>query len=513
MEQVSDMVESVKRRLALYPAARSFKTNLIEELNSVLKETLLTHRFPEQKRSVELRLLPDLVGATVGIAATFHNGNRRVTFASAVPEFLDDTNLAQNLYQGAILKFESREYQIQEVRSQTELWLTTPYRAVLGATNDQVSSSTNDWTIKKIWYSPPHGFGSIGAMYPTVGGLGWSTQSASIQEITEEADYQIIGSAIQVDQTGTPEFRAWLPSVHIPPGEDLSISSSTAAEGDTAGLNSGKYYEFAWCYEYGGVYGSLSKPQKLITAGTTGQFANYTITPIALGTGDQVAVDAFDADFRRLPNPLDGFRKVLWWNSNLRSSDGVRLGPPCWRVCMMRGALTSETFDDHVPMVIRDTTSTFTVDQKHQLSTNSHRWISQGGACRRLFVWPRPSSSLLSAGQHDHSGTNVQKKESYYPVQMEFYGSHFDLALETDQPEVPSWVSSYLAGEVAARIVQSTNDSSGADSIRASFRQIINQLKQSMFDHTRINASVRFGGSGSTRNGLRTPYSATFSRP
>jgi len=142
------------------------------------------------------------------------------------------------------------------------------------------------------------------------------------------------------------------------------------------------------------------------------------------------------------PSPLEGYKKVLFYNSNYDHTAGARKGLPCWRIVQgvgpFAGGAVPEDRDDWIPMEIEDTALYFDVDNLRQLAEGSPRYIEWEGQHLKFRPYPRPQGFDVEYLTVAAGGAEAAKyHRKFRQFELRYLQKPERLTERTDTPQMP----------------------------------------------------------------------------
>ena len=327
------MRERIANKTDHDPEETAYRDQMTLLLNEAYEQVWNEHVWPFTQKLVYFDLLPDLSSTRLqGQTVTTNDGQRLVTFSASV----DILTHREDWVVGNPITLFGRDYEILQVNSATTLVLTEPVRhPAVGTppTSPATTAGNADWTIKFRYYILPDDCLEVLNLgqrdTPIASGSGPLSSGCKVWSVANRPE-----ESLGLRENQTADFAQLyfpIPPKVVPAAETLGITwivNVAAANGTFPG---GEFWEFCWCLmSPDGVYGPLSDP--LISQAPTnddGDDYNLTLQFLTFD-GRAFAARAPSYSTRGNPEPLEGLRKVVWFNANFNHTTGQRLGEPKW---------------------------------------------------------------------------------------------------------------------------------------------------------------------------------------
>tara|TARA_R110000751_G_scaffold191833_2_gene297461 strand:- start:10189 stop:11721 length:1533 start_codon:yes stop_codon:yes gene_type:complete len=508
------MRERVANKTDHDPEEPAYRDQMSLLLNEAYEDVWNESVWPFTQKLVYIDMLPDLTpGRLLGQTVTTNDGQRRVTFSAPV----DILTARQKWIVGNPIELHGRDYEVLQVNSTTELVLTEAVRhPAVGsplASPDQLSGNAS-WKIKFRYYILPDD--CLEVLYLghrdtpiTSGALTDGHKVWSVANRPEES------MGLREDRTADHAdiYFPIAPRI-IPPGEDLTITwteNEVAAEGTFAGLT---YYEFCWCLmSPDGVYGPLSNP--LISQAPSNVSGSEYSPTVAFFSFDKVPFSARPASHatRGNPEPLEGLRKVLWFNSNFDHTSGQRLGEPKWlQVLTGHAPAVPNNENAQNPVSALDTEASVQFRFRNGLLPGNPRYLEFDGQHRRIRPYPRVDSfDQQYTAAAATTGTNWQQRRQdfFKRAELRYQVKPPPLRYDTDTPAMPYQFHQMIVDKALWDIFLKSDEAKLATFYEGRFEKGLKKAKDRL---SKTDTAWRFGqgfGGGRGRM-LGTDYRLTF---
>jgi hypothetical protein len=191
----------------------------------------------------------------------------------------------------------------------------------------------------------------------------------------------------------------WSAPLNILPAEKTSVSNITAVGALDGGFPETTYLEVCWAFEQDGHIGPLSEPATVTFPTDDNASATYTFQ-INFLTWDDQAIDASSFQtMDRAPSQYEGYRKLVFWNSNYDRTTGERLGLPCWEHFSVGGLLRNRITWLNLVRA-EDTDASVTILYKNQITPGNPRYHEYDGQHLRIRPYPRIDGWDLAVAQY-----------------------------------------------------------------------------------------------------------------
>lgn len=500
-----DLRQEVENITDYAPELAAYQNQIDRLLNAAYNTIWRMKRWTFAQVRGEFPLYPDINSArTAGISCTTNDGQRVVTFSGAGVTFFVSN---RKHVEGNILQLQGREYTILKVNSATQLIMVEPVRhakdAVTGTSPATLAAQT-DWIMKFRFYRLPED--CLELLYlghrdvPAAGGGGRPPygKAPGLAARREES------LNLREDYTNSfAECYIPTPPINVPPGEKFGIVWTQAESAAQGTFVQAKYHEICWAVQApDGSVGPLSLPQITqvpIDAGSPS--ATYFATVTYLTHDDQpFAARAPAYTARGFPEPLEGYRKVLYYNANLNPTTGQRNGLPLWR-SITEGYDGSSAFLNVVddPIVTDDTASTQLVRYVDGLYPGNPQYIEYDGQYSRVRPYPRVDSFDYEYTYTANLSTAVDRPADYFRrMEMRYYRKPVPMLTDTDGPEMPWEFHHLIVYQSLQDIYSKSNNLQLANVYRLKIDKEIKQLERRYVD--RIDVNVQRGQFGASPN-------------
>lgn len=398
----------------------------------------------------------DKDGTKINIAAA--NGSRLITFSAGMDRF----RKYPYLWEGSPIEIQGYEYTITKVATASRIFVDQPFFGETKADDDS-------WKIKKRWYDLPEDclellyIGHRDYPYVTVAGTTPPYGKASglmprrEEEFGLRADY-----ALNYAEAYIPT-----PTKHIPAAERLKIQGSETS-GD---LPNNKWFELCWAFYKEDKVGPLSEPTVYHNHGNDSSIDLEFVS----WDGESILADLNDTDLK--PSQWEGYRKKIYYNKNFDRDTGERTGLPCW-LEVTKGGLTRGDTEYLEPVVVDDTSSSYTLRYINQLDNGSRRYIEIDGSHQQIRPYPRVNGYDIEIEQiadrqyHDYVKTGI----------IRYYKKPKDLLLGTDSPEMPYEFHQLIVYKALEIIYLKLGDAGMAGTYEKKYEKAIKDLEKRYVD-------------------------------
>lgn len=428
---LKELRNKVKNITDYNPEIQTYLDDLDELINDAYCNVYLQKRWSFANKLKYLDIYPDIImDAANNFNANVQDGRRTVTFSG--PIAMDD----RRIWEGQIIELYGRDYTILKISDNKLVWrLKEPFRGTSDANYE-------GWKLKFRWQRLPpdclevlsvaHRDAPIPASRPVHG-----KQTGLIRRRDEELN-------LRIDRTSTfSEAYILVPPQEVKAAWQFGTTTST----QTAGTNPlaipyNNYWEFAWAFQHEGKIGALSEPVKVSTGPSEAN--TFPILRLHLTTWDDrpAAAKTYNPGLDIFPSPLEGYKKVLFYNSNYDHTAGARKGLPCWRIVQgvgpFAGGAVPEDRDDWIPMEIEDTALYFDVDNLRQLAEGSPRYIEWEGQHLKFRPYPRPQGFDVEYLTVAAGGAEAAKyHRKFRQFELRYLQKPERLTERTDTPQMP----------------------------------------------------------------------------
>lgn len=438
------MRERIANKTDHDPEETAYRDQMTLLLNEAYEQVWNEHVWPFTQKLVYFDLLPDLSSTRLqGQTVTTNDGQRLVTFSASV----DILTHREDWIVGNPITLFGRDYEILQVNSATTLVLTEPVRHPAVGTppvSPTTTAGNADWTIKFRYYILPDDCLEILNLgqrdTPIAGGSGPLSSGCKVWSVANRPE-----ESLGLRENQTADFAQLyfpIPPKVVPAAETLGITwivNVAAANGTFPG---GEFWEFCWCLmSPDGVYGPLSDP--LISQAPTnddGDDYNLTLQFVTFD-GRAFAARAPSYSTRGNPEPLEGLRKVVWFNAHFNHTTGQRLGEPKWlQVLVGTPPATPTDVDAHNAVVGLDTASQVPIRFIDGMTAGNPQYVEFDGQHRRIRPWPRVDAydQQYSAASPLTTVNWQDRREDFFRrAELRYLLKPVPLRYDTDTPGMP----------------------------------------------------------------------------
>lgn len=379
-----------------------------------------------------LNVYPDITGTREGKTCIVKDGERVITFSAAVQQLHPSNN---HIWEGNIFEVRGREFTIEKIISSTVIYLTEPVRLLTADISTGVSSGAlSDWKIKSRFYHLPQDCIEIFSLghrdAPVSNSLHGKTPGLSKRR-EEELNLKEDKASSYADYYITTP-----PSI-VPDAEDMSIAiTSVGGSALNTGSFRNSYYELCWAVEIGGRVGPLSEPKVIQVPNDAFYYMTVSFLDWA---GRPYQADVAELTIMGMPRPLEGHRKVLYYNQNFNPTTGGRRGIPLWRAINQYNRATPINNDD-TPIRAADTAATIGVLHPQSMAAGSAQYIENDGVHQRIRPYPRIDDADFTYPEVNAVVGNAlvpKLKEPFRQMELRYYYKPPALATATDTPQMP----------------------------------------------------------------------------
>lgn len=376
--------EKVKNLVDYSPDLAAFNDQMDALINDAYLSIWGAKRWNFAQKSSYLYFQPDILpnrDKTVGgpdITASVQKGSRQVVFSQLISRLQE-----KPLWEGTIFFADGVEYIISKVLADDTILLTSVY---LGDTSNTLAS----WQIKKRYYSLPQDCLEL---------LNLSHRDAPLSSGASAGTFPPRGKAVAISPRRDEELNLredwkaawaeafiWSQPKNIPPGEKLTLTSAVAA--DNNGFPAGSSLEVCWCFEKDGRFGPLSTPTTITFPTGENAPVTYILQANFISWDDQpIFADAYQTK-DTAPTQYEGYRKVVFWNSNFNRTTGERLGLPAWKHFNIAG-LNRNATNYLNPIIVDDVFSSVQIPYFASIDPGNSRYIEIDGQHLQIRPYPR----------------------------------------------------------------------------------------------------------------------------
>jgi hypothetical protein len=467
---LQELRNKIKNITDYNPEVQTYLDDLDRLINDSYCNIYTAKRWNFAQETKYIDIFPDVL-STALLTAAVVDGSRRVTFSADVQAFKD----YPAEWEGQIFQHDDRDYHIDQVISFTEIRLREPFRGTTEATD-------TNWKIAHRHYNLPadlieilnlqHADAPVSGTAHPIHGKKASLARRRAEELNLKIDKTSSYSEAYVMET----------PVDIPAGEKFGAPVITPwAENHGIAFNT--YWEFAWAFMWDGVVGPLSEPQVVYTG--LGEAGTYPIIGLILQQwDDQLAHSrAYDpADIYR--SPLEGYKKILVYNSNFDHNTGERRGLPCWRYVRTATSPVADR-DEWQHYTIPDTSYSGIITDIEQMRAGQERYIEIDGQHQRFRPYPRPQGSDKTYDAHGASGAIPDLWElKFRQWILRYLCKPKLLCTSTDSPEMPYEFHQLIIYSVLFEVFTKGNNSSMAAMYDKKIEDAVKVLERRYIDRT-----------------------------
>jgi hypothetical protein len=453
---LKQMRASVASKTDFDPEEEKYRDELTILLNEAYEAVWNEAPWDFTQSLTYLSLFPDLTNARTPSLVTTEDGQRNVTFSLSIPVLV----FRKEIWEGNIIELAGREYTILKVVDDTHLITTQPIRHQADATTG-ISPATlaeqSDWKIKARYYTLPEDCVEILSLAHRDAPVAGTARAGVGQKVWACANRIEEVAGADVDRTADfAEVYVPIPPTVVPPGEEITVAWTNVpapAQGDFA---PGYYYEFCWAFfSPDGVLGPLSNPL-LSQVTTDAQNPGYTAyATISMVSFDGVNMETRPASYttRGNPEPLEGLRKRVFFNSNMNHKTGKRLGEPKWlEVTSAADLNTSAISTMNDPIEVLDTASSVNILFSLGLYPGNKPYLEFDGSHRRIRPWPRVDAYDKNYGDNTATLTPEAGQDFFRQAEMRYLLKPKPLRYDTDTPSIPWQMHSLIVNRALVEV-------------------------------------------------------------
>jgi len=453
------------------------------------------------KKTDSFPLLPDLNHARNGnVTVTTSDGQRNVVFSLNIPVF----TTRRDYIEGNIIELHGREYTIGKVVNNQILFLTEPVRHSMDSTgvSPAVITGYEGWTIKFRYYRLPSDcieLEYIGHRDDTGVRGKWEALSPRAEET----------AGLDIDESSSyAEAYVAEPPMAVRNAETLTLSwtdAPLAADGD---FSAGEYYEFCWALVGpDGYVGPLSEAEMTVVPAMASGSASMTMAFTTFGGGGFRARDPLVGS-RGGPEPLEGYRKRVFYNANLDRTTGDTKGLALWREVSVgwstRGVVTGDNVDANIAVEADDTDVSIDILHKNGLHPGNPRYVEYDGQWWRIRPYPRPDSFRQEYGYTVTASTEALREMDYFNhATVRYLKNPAKLIGSTDTPEMPYEFHSLIVYRTLIEVYTKSGNASLSQLYQSRYDKGVKLLEKRYTVHEDINWRRGQYASGS-RHGVAT---------
>ena len=496
---LKELRNKVKNITDYNPEVQSYLDDLDNIINDAYNEVYTDKRWTFAQKLAMIDIWPDLKSNGVRPSANILDGRRRVVFSAAIPEFLENGRD----WEGQIFQYEGRDYTIDQVLSGTEIRLREPFRGTTNATD-------LTWNIAHRFYNLPEDCIEVLDMAHTdapvhsAGGSAHRPLYGKKTSVVARRDYEL---DLRRDYTSDfSEAYILVPPIDIDAAwqwKPATIINTTDA--NSAPLPNNWYIEFAWAFVYEGVVGPLSEPQTVKTLAAEGGTTPRITLNMATWDDRDVMSPGYNAIHDVYKTPLEGMKKVLFYNSNFNHTTGERKGLPCWKQVRQAGLVKNR--DDWKPLTCVDTATTFIVQHAQQIWMGSPRYREIDGQYLRFRPYPRPQGFEKeyedAAANNSMAALHHRKFRQY---ELRYLQKPLPLCEVTDSPEMPYEFHNLIVYKALGNIFVKSGNLQMASMYEMKIDKSMLELQKRYLDRTDV--SWQRGQFGMNGGGMRYDYNS-----
>lgn len=508
---LKQMLEKVANKTDHDPEEIAYRNQIALLLNEAYQWVWGEAIWPFAQKLSYLDMLPDLTPERLaGQTVTTNDGQRDVVFSANV-EIL---TARQGMVVGNILELYGRDYTVLQVNSATGLVLTEPVRhpVVAGVSPDTLAGQP--WKLKFRYYLLPEDCLEI---------LNIAHRDAPIPGATTGMDSKIWSVANRPEESlGLREdltadyARAYFPiPPHIvPPAEQLTIDWIQNEEAEDGTFPGDEWWEFCWCLvSPDGVHGPLSEPLRTLIPAAIGGADFNAVVNFKSFDGQEFKARAPSYSTRGAPEPLEGLRKVLFFNANMDHTDGSRLGERKWLQVLQGTPVPTPTSEQaNLPLSALDVESSVELRFRDGCVPGCPPYVEFDGQHRRIRPWPRVDAWDQEYSDAAHTpGTNWrERREDFFRrAELRYAVKPQPLRYDTDTPSMPFQFHQMIVDKALWDIFLKSNDKGLAKLYGDRYDKQLKKVKARMF---KTDTQWRMGqGFGSGMGlGWSSDYTLTF---
>ena len=433
------MRQAVANKTDLDPEEASYRDQITLLLNEAYEQVWSDAVWDFSQKLDFLPMYPDLNFERTNSEVTTNDGSRVVDFSIAIPIL----TFRKEIWEGNIIELHGREYTILQVNSTTQLVTTEAIRHPIAPTTSPVTiENQTNWKVKARFYTLPDDCVQI---------LSLAHRDAPIPGSRDGYRQKIWGVANRVeecagfDEDRTQDFAEFyvpIPPTVVPPAEKLSVTFTNVATTNLGTFVPAYFYEFCWAFmSPDGTLGPLSQPtikQVPVDGEVPARTAFATLTFTSF---DDVLIQNRTVSYttRGAPEPLEGLRKRVFFNSNFNRKTGERLGEPKWLSVTTGTELLNQTTNNaNQPATALDSQAQLVLLFENGLYPGNPQYIEWDGSHKRIRPWPRVDSydqqysdTTSATGRLEGGADYFRRAELRYLVKPK------RLRYDTDTPALP----------------------------------------------------------------------------
>lgn len=483
--------QQIKNHTDYSPDLQNYNDQLDDIINDAYLNIWTYKRWNFAQKEAYLKFYPDMLpereaATTVTINVT--KGSRQVLFSAAMER------LAVPVWEGQVIEIQGYEYTISKVVSSLQLLLDIPF---IG------TSDINDatWKVKKRYYDLPEDcieLLSLAHADVPVAGSGqpaWGKLIPFLARREEDWNLRKDYSASYADGF------IWSAPLVVPAAEKTTVSNVTVRSTSTSdGIPALTTMEVCWCFEKDGRRGPLSEPATVTIPGKQGD--TYTFDINFITWDDQaVASDSFQS-LDGQPSQWEGYKKVVFWNSNYDRTNATRHGLPCWVEFTTGGPAAGRNSANFLDtLIVADTDSSVTIEWFSQMDAGNRRYREYDGQHLRIRPYPRIDGWDIAVSSESPGGiTRDTKKDYIRQGLMRYFYKPEALTKATDSPDMPYEFHQLIVYQALQDVYLKSGNASMSEVYRKRIDDEIKDLSKRYLD--RIDTLIRrqqFGINSSNR--------------
>jgi len=488
--------ENVKNVTDYSPELQAYSNQLDDLINIAYYNVWMSKRWNFANKLTWLEAYPDITSSRENrggptITATITDGQRLVTFSADVYTVFNK----KDVYEGNIIWLDGREYTILQVLSTTQLTVSEPIRIPAGVATKVLT----DWRIKARFYTLPEdcieilnlqhkdvpigsGGAGNGSILPPYGKM-----VAMLPRMEET-----MGLREDYSQSYASAYIPVAPRV-IPPAEKLSIITEEAPHLEDGDIPNGTYFEICWSFmDPAKQVGPLSESVIISTPAEGNAPTTYSLVASFL-TWDNKPVASKNTVYNSGPGtkrPLEGLRKVLWYNQNFDPSTGTRLGKPKWRqisIGVQNGGLDTPIQDD--PLMAEDTESFVVIRNITSFDPGSKVYKEWDGQHLRIRPYPRIDAYDVEYDEvlNNDPEQPLRLRDFFRRLELRYYYKPEPLLAKTDTPAMPFDMHQVIVYTALEDIFNKSGNTTMAQLYKSKIDKSMKQLERRYIDHQDIN--------------------------
>tara|TARA_R110000850_G_scaffold99865_3_gene206741 strand:+ start:496 stop:2007 length:1512 start_codon:yes stop_codon:yes gene_type:complete len=496
---LKELRNKVKNITDYNPEVQTYLDDVDNIINDAYNEVYTDKRWTFAQKLVMQDIYPDVTHNGVRPTANLLDGRRQVIFSAPIPELLENAME----WEGQIFQYDGRDFTIDQVISGTEIRLREPFRGPTAALD-------LTWNIAHRFYNLPEDcievldLAHTDAPMHKTGGAAHRPLWGKKISVVPRRDYEL---DLRRDYTADfSEAYILTPPIDIPAAwqwKDPTVINTADTNG--APLPNNWNIEFAWAFLYEGVIGPLSDPQTVKTLAASGGTTPRITLNLATWDDRDVEAAGYNAIHDVYKTPLEGMKKVLFYNSNFNHTTGERKGLPCWKQVRQAGLVKNR--DDWKPLTCVDTATTFIVQHAQQIWMGSPRYREIDGQYLRFRPYPRPQGFEKeyedAAANNSMAALHHRKFRQY---ELRYLQKPLPLCEVTDSPEMPYEFHNLIVYKALGNIFVKSGNLQMASMYEMKIDKSMLELQKRYLDRTDV--SWQRGQFGMNGGGMRYDYNS-----